>query len=367
VALIAAGRSADPASAREPATKRGTSCAANPLLFGAGSWPPGCWRPYAAQSPFNRALSASPRLHPKSPRIVRRTLDWGQPQSLVVGQQAGGPGDYGHPVYYSSGTDPVYTIKCLRWTSGCEVDGMRVRIPRQARPARGSDAHLAVVDAGSDWEYDFWEVQTVPLPASGGTVRVGHGGRTRWGTSDSDGLGSNATAAHFALGAGVLRAEEWSAATSGGGAINHALFVAVRCTSGDSVYPAAPHATGTVCDSKRQRASAPPLGARYYLDMTAAEIDALQVPAWKKPILKAMSRYGMIVGDTIGGKKHSFGIWAESDIQYTSLGHAGRYAELGRQWGAPTYDGAYIFDMASGVAWRQHLRVVAPCVSHGTC
>jgi hypothetical protein len=42
----------------------------------------------------------------------------------------------------------------------------------------------------------------------------------------------------------------------------------------------------------------PALGQHFYLDMSSAEIDALNVPAWKKPILHAMAEYGMFVGDT---------------------------------------------------------------------
>jgi hypothetical protein len=80
-----------------------------------------------------------------------------------------------------------------------------------------------------------------------------------------------------------------------------------------------------------------------------------------------MARYGMIVGDTFGGDQHSFGLLAESDRQYRAYGQPGRYAQLGRQWGRPTYKGAYVFDIASGVLWRRHLRVVRPCVSRGSC
>jgi hypothetical protein len=226
---------------------------------------------------------------------------------------------------------------------------------------------MAVIDPRRGWEYDFWQIHAVPLPAGGGEIRVSHGGRTPWGTPDSDGLGTNATAAHFALDAGVIRAEEWGTATSSGTAIKHALFIGVRCTAGYSVYPAAPETTASVCPGRRKRAKAPPLGARFYLDMSGARIDALPVPAWKRPILKAMSRYGMIVGDTFGGNQHSFGVWAESDIQYRAFGYPGRYSELGSRWGVPTYNGAYVFDLASGVDWRRRLRVIDPCVSRRTC
>jgi hypothetical protein len=167
------------------------------------------------------------------------------------------------------------------------------------------------------------------------------------------------------LSAGVIRAEEWEDAAIRNGPMKHALFAAVSCTNGRSVYPAAQGTRGTVCDHGRD--SAPPLGTRYMLKMSDAQIDAQQFPAWKSAILKTLARYGMIVGDTIGGNRHAFGLVTESDIQYTALGQPGRFAELGRAWGAPQYEGGYVFDFASGVGWRDRLRVVRPCVSRGTC
>jgi hypothetical protein len=361
-----AGASVERLKASAP--RDGGSCTfAVPTLFAPGNWPPGCWRPYGEESPFNRALPIDPPLRGRSKRIVRRTLGWSKPQTLVVAHPEGNMSDYGHPVYYSRASDPVYTVRCTQWRERCEVEGDRLRIPPEARPASGGDSHMAVIDPVRGVEYDFWQVRKVPLSAGGGTITVSHGGRTRWGTGDADGLGSDATAAHFALGAGVIRAEEWATATANAEPINHALFISVRCTAGYSVYPAAPRATGTVCPRKRERQTAPPLGARLYLAMSEAEIDALVVPEWKKPILKAMASYGMIVGDTIGGSIHSFGVWAESDVQYRAFGDPGRYAELGSAWGVPSYGGAYVFDIASGVPWAQNLRVVRVCVSRGTC
>lgn len=360
------GRGPPAGAESQPAPRATTVCTARTRRFVAAKRPPGCWRPYGSKSPFNRRLKDSPPLDANSERIVRQMQLWGQPQALLVGHPEGNRSDYGHPVYYARQSDPVYTIRCARWSASCEVDGIRVKIPEQARPASGGDAHMAVIDARGHWEYDFWKVQNTRMPRGGGTITVAHGGRTRWGTADSDGLRTNATAAHFGLSAGVIRAEEWDEAVKRGGAINHALFIAVRCTA-DAVYPAAPGSAGSTCRDERARANAPPLGARFFLDMTNAQIDTLSVPAWKKPILKAMARYGMIVGDTFGGDSHSFGLWAESDAQYRAFGAPGRFADLGEKWNTGTYNGAYLFDIDSGVDWSGKLRVAEPCASRGSC
>jgi hypothetical protein len=112
-------------------------------------------------------------------------------------------------------------VRCRKWVSSCELEGAQVRIPAQARAAGGSDAHRTVIDQAAGREYDTWE--TEPHPPSGGALYIGHGGMTRIGTADADGLGSNA--AHFGLAAGVIRPEELAA-----GEIDHALFMVVKCT-----------------------------------------------------------------------------------------------------------------------------------------
>ncbi|MFN8161334.1 MAG: hypothetical protein U0R52_09875 [Solirubrobacterales bacterium] len=340
----------------------------DPGLLSPTSWPAACWRPYADTSPFNRPVPASPTLASNSAAVVARMTGWGNAQTLVVGGPSGSGDDYKHPVYYASASDPVYKIHCTQWTSSCEIEGMSIHIPAAARPAGGDDGHMAVIDQAGGWEYDFWQVATVPLPASGGTINVSHGGRTRWGTTDADGLGSNATAAHFGLDAGSIRAEEWDAATSAGGAINHALFMTTKCSAGFSVYPADPGTTAASCSSfGATNADAPPVGGHFYLDLSDAQIDALSVPAWKKPILKALAHYGMYVGDTYANHNWSFGISSESDQQYLSMGQPGKFAALGKKWGVGTWNGNYVFDINSGVDWAAHLKLLAPCVAQGTC
>jgi hypothetical protein len=236
------------------------------------------------------------------------------------------------------------------------VEGHKLRIPGGRTACSRADGHLAVF--GRDgWEYDFWQVRE--KPAGGGTLLVSHGGRTR---ADGDGLESDATAAEFGLAAGVIRGDQMKA-----GLIDHALFVHVRCTSGRSVYPAAPGTTGWVCSHAGQSdAGAPPLGARLWLDMTPAQIAALPVPAWKKTILHALRRYGAYVGDTTGGRV-SWGLQALSGSTYTSFGKPNPWVEFARRAGVERSDGLYYFDVDSGVDWARHLKVVDPCEARGSC
>ncbi|MHB1836666.1 MAG: hypothetical protein ACYCXW_17090 [Solirubrobacteraceae bacterium] len=317
-------------------------------VFTIGVWPTGCWRPYGPSSPFNERLPAHPQLLPNSAAIVRRTLAYGPPSNLVAGV-AGTSSDYGHPVYYSRPSDPVYTIRCTEPWGQCAIDGMRVRIPGAAAPAAGSDRHMAVVDQANGWEYDFWQVQS--KPAGGGELRIGWGGRTRLA---GNGLGSDATAAHFGLQAGIIRAQELQA-----GQIDHALFMVVKCTTGGYVFPA--HGGGSACGD---RTDAPAGGMRFQLDYSDAQIDALHVPTWKKTILRALANYGAFVGDT-GGSGMNFQL--QSGSTYTSFGYPDAMVQYARsQPGVVAWDGRYVFNLASGVDWSR-LRVIAPCVTAHTC
>ena len=319
--------------------------------------PGACWRPYSESSPFNRVVPGSPAIAPTSAAIVSRVNGFGAPQNITVG----GGEDWSHPIFYSQPDDPVFTIHCAKTWGTCEIEGMQVRIPDAARPASGGDSHMAVIDQAGGWEYDFWQVQN--KPAGGGTITISWGGRTRIGTADADGLGSNATAAHFGLAAGPIRAAELEA-----GQIDHALFMVVRCTNGNFVWPAE-GVSGTPCSSiGLSNADAPALGQHFYLAMSDAEIAATGAPVWKQTILRAMAHYGMFVGDTGGS---SWGIQFESGASYTSFGSPDPFVRLGDLWGVPKYPDPNvgpqrIFKIAGSVDYGR-LRALDPCVARGTC
>jgi hypothetical protein len=324
--------------------------------FSANSMPGACWRPYSDSSPFNRGLGGAPRLASNSSSMVHALTGFGQPQN-IVGGFADTADDWDHPLYYSQPSDPLYTVHCTQSWGTCEVEGMQIRIPNAARPAAGGDGSMGVIDQASGWEYDFWRVQS--KPSGGGTISVSWGGRTQIGTATADGLGSNATAAHFGTAAGVIRPEELAT-----GHIDHALFMVVYCTNGTYVWPAEGPGVGRSCSSvERSNTNAPAMGQHFYLNMTDAQIAALSVPQWKQTILTALAHYGAFVGDT-GGSSWRFKV--ESGTSYTSFGKADPWVQLGQSLGLPQYKGDYVFDVKSGVDWSK-LAVADPCVARGTC
>jgi hypothetical protein len=325
-------------------------CGANEV-YGPGNWPGACWRPYSDSSPFNRRIPSGAPNAPHSDAIVDRLTGFGEPDSLASHRT--GADDWYHPIYFSKPSDPEFTIHCAADWGTCEGEGEKVRIPDEARAAAEGDGHLTVIDQQSGWEYDFWQVKQ--KPRGGGRLVVSWGGKTR---IDGDGLGSAAVAAHYGAAAGIIRAPELAA-----GRINHALFMVVRCTDGKNVYPAQGQAS--ICSQiGRSNENAPKLGHRFQLQMSDAEINALNVPEWKKTVLRAMAEYGMYVGDTGG---NAWGIQFESSQTYLSFGHPDPFVRIGEQNGLPEWQGDRVFHLRDGVNWKRQLRVVDSCTADGSC
>jgi len=323
--------------------------------FGGGALPGADWRPYAASSPFNQSVEGDPVVA-NSAAMVSAALSNGLPGNLVAGT-AETANDWGHPTFFAQPSDPLYTLHAIEGGGRNELEGMRIPVPEYARPAGGGDGHMTIVTPDG-WEYDLWQAR--PLPPGGGTLNFSLGGRTR---IDGNGAGSGGTAAGFGNLAGMIRAPELAA-----GHIDHALFIVLKCAAkgtsfgygatatsyGSSyVYPA--NHGGTSCGSSNS--SVPPLGARFTLAMSSAQIEALPVPSWKKTILTALAEYGGYVGDTGGS---GFGFMFESSTSYTALGDSDPLVGFAKENGLPTWEGNYVFNMASGVEWSKYLRVLAP-------
>ena len=315
----------------------------------------GLGRVYAPTSPFNTPVGANPRLAPNSGEIIRRITSWGPPARFNAGA-AGTSEDWSHPVYFARWSDPVYRIHQTGWANP-DIEGQRIHIPVGAKPAGGGDSEFTVVGPYRGWEYDFWDARTPS--GHGGTFTANFGRRGLWRRGTGLGMSrypyrGGITAAGFSNQAGVIRASEMKS-----GAINHALFISVRCHYGH-VWPADTVGTHGQCSD---RTGAPAMGQHLWLDMTPAQINALAVPAWQKIILRAMATYGMYVGDDGGAP------WAlqfESGDNYTSFGVPDPWVAYAKSQGIKgTYDSAidrtlYSLDLQHAVDWRSKLKVLQP-------
>jgi hypothetical protein len=113
--------------------------------------------------------------------------------------------------------------------------------------------------------------------------------------------------------------------------------------------------------------NAPALGQHFYLDMTAAQINSLSIPAWKKTVLRAMAEYGMFVGDT-GSTYLGWAVSIQSGSSYTSFGQTDPWVNLAKKFGIPRSSGGkYYFDLADTINWGSKMRVADPCVSRSSC
>lgn len=322
--------------------------------------PPAGWRPFSNTSAWNTPIPASPTVHADSTTIVANLVTTlGGPVDRYIGV-GGTVEDFDHPVYFARPGDPPLRIKpaagahdpsYLGKTRITSSHNRLIPIPDEAVSAGGDDHHLTIATAEN--YFDFWY---------GGEYALGEGriGCTWAGHTPVDGDGTmvggyGCAASDVPLVAGRIRLVDLEA-----GHIPHALFMVSRWVR---YYEVVAPAVGTATpDSGATPGSAddlkwPMTGARFHLNYTEAEINALPVPAWKKTILHAMREYGLIVGDTGGA---SFGIQVESSGPDIAYGLPDRW----RVWaaaqglalsGGPT--SPYVLPLKTGVDWTR-LRLV---------
>jgi len=334
----------------------------SPFVFGGGLWPGPEWRPYSASSPFNTPV-VSPVVSSQSDQLVANSLGAsGKPRTLIVSPAP--QHDYQHPIYYAKSSDPMMTIQAGSYA----ITGMAIRVPATAVAAGGGDGHIAVVQPDG-WSYELWQVSR-----SGSKLVATAGYRQRY---DGPGIITPAdyakdksiggsTAPYFGLHAGIIRASELAA-----GQINHALFITIpggskdtsfgfgtqppgasgRGGSGSFVWPAL---KGDAVGSGVR----PPMGARFWLDMTDQQIAQSGAPGWEKAIALAVAHYGAYFGDT-GGDGLAF--QAESSVMYTSYGLPDPYETIASQYGIrKDSEWGYGFAFSGKIPWSSKLRVIAP-------
>ncbi len=335
--------------------------------YATGSWPAGCTRPFTDNSPFNRQITFDPantstqKLTTDSATKISYLTTGKLPQSIQANNADICPsGDYYHPYFYAKTTDAKLMIHQTQYVGLHE--GEYIYVPAGAHWACSSDGHMTIIQPNGSVE-DFWHVTSVDFSTKVVTASA-HGRSNLKG----DGLQDfTTTAAWFSNLAGIMRAQELEA-----GQINHALFAIIRCSDGTAVFPAHTGTTAATCSGSgiASGGNSLPMGARLWLAMTDTQINALSEPSWKKVMLKAMSHYGMIIGDT-GGSTYSFGIEVESGTTYTAMGYPDQVAAWAAKQGftsRPSYLSlGDILDSTSTSIWSKYLKVVDPCVSSGTC
>jgi len=331
--------------------------------YGPNNWPPAGCSPYAPTSPFNTRIPANPPFAANSAAIISRLIadaPAGSQQFIFQSQYNVAPTgkDCNHPNYFSTSSDPVYTVNST--TCGQSAAWGTVHIPNGALPGQGcSDHHFAVIDKTTNVEHDFYQFPIGGVSGGGVIPHVSACGIENTVDTGS-GIGSPVTASAFAEIAGVIRGPELQ-----GNLISHALFATVSCDNGTSVYPAQPNHT-VPCNST---ANAFPFGSLIWIDYTDAQIAALSIPAWERTIITALAHYGAYIGDQGGPFTASqLSLAFESGQGYVLYGAAQPTQQVAVAAGIPFNSGigGYLFAFP-GVDFASHLHVLDPCIPQGTC
>jgi hypothetical protein len=235
---------------------------------------------YSSDSPFNQLLPSGAEVDPGSSTMVQTLVSAASQQGFLVAAKS-----WTVPVYYADATTPKKTFSLTAsWAPMRTMSG--VPVPANAAPDPAGDGHMMIVDSSTGCEYDFWK-----------TTKNADGSWTaQWGNALSSlgtgvyPYGLSARGSGFALGAGLIRADEMAA-----GQINHALVFSYNYPkSGGPVLPA------TESDGRNTIAGAIPEGARVQLD-PSLNLDALGLTPWQKVVARALQQYGMFLGDAGGG------------------------------------------------------------------
>lgn len=246
-----------------------------------------------------------------------------------------------HPVYWAKATDPIRTYRMSQggWTP--PIHGYRAHCPVDARPAKGSDGHLTLIQPDGTI-CDSW-VTDLSTP---GDIRASWADFATW-----DGHGT-CTAGQFACAAGIVTPQELIRAYRHPkrDPIAHALFIVTLWHSGIT----GPTKREVQANQRMLKdPSVPRFGEHLYVDMTNRELKTK--PKHIRPLIRAMRDYGMYVGDTggsEGGGANNGGLKVDSS-------DPAAWSRAGQITGAPSLGGGnYLWDVRPHVDWARQLKVV---------
>ena len=294
------------------------------------------WRMFSDLSPWNASLDKAP-VDPNSSTMITKMVSDGVPgvatQTVLK--------NWGFPLYFGTATDPLYTLDITEnLPFENEIDGTQIHIPDAAIPSAGTDAVMRVLDQTNGFSY---HLQRVVIDRTTRTVTAWRSFRLNY-----SGIGFHQPN-EPPTGLGPIRPEELAA-----GYVNHTMMLSARCLSGHNVPPYDESVTqGKTCagdiDPAATRLS---MGNVVFLDMTAAEIDALPVSIWEKAILRGLAEHGAVVAFNGGAAWH---LQFENPLDRTVFGHPDPYAAAGLP---SILDYSHTLDSVGG--WGAKLKVLVP-------
>jgi hypothetical protein len=215
-----------------------------------------------------------------------------------------------------------------------------VPVPPDARPARGTDAHMTVWQPSTDrlWEFFRMRKESDGWHADYGGAIENVSRSPGYYTTDSwPGLSNSqwgASASSLPLVAGLMRTDELRA-----GHIDHAVSLAIPVAR-RNVFSWPAQRT----DGRSDDANAIPEGAHFRLDPTL-DLSTLNLPRMTRIMAEAAQRYGMIVTDQTG---QAVGFAAEDP---TPTGNDPYYGTNG------LFDGHWPSELLAQFPW-EHLQLL---------
>jgi hypothetical protein len=294
---------------------------------------------FASTSPFNTQIDHT-QIAAGSSQMIAGMMDSGS--GVASRLWPGTDLNWSHPVYDGKSTDPAYKINItgpgLTRDYFQDIQGTFVHIPQGAVPNAGSDGVMEVYDETNGFIYQF---QQTVIDASTRTI-------TAWRALR---LAQNGQGFRFSDEPPGLKTPIQASELTDGHSIDHMMSAMVRCTTGKNVPPYENSVTlGKTCSGVTNTVS---VGNVVFLNMTDAQINALNLPTWETNLLLGLAHYGAIITGNSGGA--SFALRFESSLNRTSLGQPNPWAAVGLD---KTLDFSHALDSVGG--WAKNLAVLKP-------
>jgi hypothetical protein len=248
---------------------------------------------------------------------------------------------WGFPFYFARAQDPVYEIVLSETTAPFEreINGRFVHCPVGVKTSGGSDGVFRLVEQTDGYTYHFQRAFV------DNAAQVIHAWRSY--RLETNGPGFH-NIKEPPTGLEPIRPEELAA-----GFVRHTVGMHAKCLSGHSVAPYDLSGTkGVTCDPINDPTTRLSMGNVVFVDMTVAEVEALNSPTYQTAILKGLAVFGALVGHN---GSNNWTLTYEAPQDRTAFGRPDPYLAAGLP---STLSIANALDAVGG--WGAKLKVLAP-------
>ena len=248
-------------------------------------------RLFSGRSFWNARVPVNATVDPRSKVLVAALAqEVGEEESNTAGPWINTT-NFSVPLYIVAPHVPTVRVALDRTSPALQRAFDSVPLPRDARPARGSDKHLVVFQPSSRHLWEFWH-----LRKDGQGWRASWGGAIRDEATDPGAYGQQAwagagpswgaSASSLSIAGGLITFGDLSR-----GEIDHALALAIPVVRA-GVYASPARRT----DGTSTASTAIPEGAHLRLDPTL-DVAALNLPQPTRLLAEAAQKYGIFIRD----------------------------------------------------------------------